>query len=421
MSRPDPTVRLIELLAANRRTGKGGITSVCTAHPLAIGAALDLAREFGQLALIEATCNQVNQFGGYTGMRPADFARLVREAGGGDSTVLGGDHLGPQPWRNEPAEDAMAKAEAMVAEYVAAGFTKIHLDCSMRCADDPEILAEEVIATRAARLAWAAEGANATGHPLCYVIGTEVPPPGGMGAGHAIHPTVPSAVIDTVEAHRRAFTAASADAAFDKVAAVVVQPGVEFGNEDVVHFDEVAAAPLAAAVSGLRGLIYEAHSTDYQRPAAYAGLVRSHFAILKVGPAATFALREALFALEAAETEVVDGPDRSNLSAVLDVEMRAHPEQWQGHYAGTPERQRYLRRFSLSDRLRYYWNVPSVKRAVATLFANLDRMELPMPLISQFFPQHVESVRAGVVASNAVALCRANVRTALLPYALAAS
>jgi D-tagatose-1,6-bisphosphate aldolase subunit GatZ/KbaZ len=419
---PSPTARLVELLAQNRRTSRGGITAVCTAHPIAIGAALDLAREHGQVALIEATCNQVNQFGGYTGMRPADFVALVRDAGGNpDDTILGGDHLGPQPWRNEPAESAMAKGEAMVAEYVAAGFTKIHLDCSMRCADDPEILAEEVIAARAARLARAAETANSAGHPLCYVIGTEVPPPGGMGAGHAIHPTAPAAATETVEAHRRAFAAAGVDTAFDKIVAVVVQPGVEFGNEDIVHFDEAAAAPLAAAVSGLPGMIYEAHSTDYQRPSAYSGLVHSHFAILKVGPAATFALREALFALEAAEKELVDGAERSNLSAILEVEMRAHPEQWQGHYAGTPERQRSLRRFSLSDRIRYYWTVPSVKRAVATLFANLDRTELPLPLISQFFPQHFESIRAGAVANNAVALCRANVRAALLPYALAAA
>ncbi len=417
-----PTVRLVDLLAGNRRTGRGGITSVCTAHPLAIAAALELAREQGQLALIEATCNQVNQVGGYTGMRPADFVALVRNAGGGpDDTVLGGDHLGPQPWRNEAAESAMAKAEAMVAEYVAAGFTKIHLDCSMCCADDPEILPEEVIAARAARLARAAESANQARHQLCYVIGTEVPPPGGMGAGHAIEPTAPSAVAETVEMHRRAFVAIGAEAAFETVVAIVVQPGLEFGNEDVVHFDEAAAASLADAVSTLPGLVYEAHSTDYQRPPAYAGLVRSHFAILKVGPAATFALREALFALEGAEAELVDADARSRLSAVLETEMLARPSQWHGHYSGTPAQQRYLRRFSLSDRIRYYWTAPAVTKAVAALFANVDRAELPLSLVSQFFPHHYEAVRSGAVANDAAALCRANVRTALLPYALAAA
>ena len=53
-------------------------------------------------------------------------------------------------------------------------------------------------------------------------------------------------------------------------------------------------------------LIFEAHSTDYQTPAALAALVRDHFAILKVGPALTFALREALWALDCIEREWID-------------------------------------------------------------------------------------------------------------------
>lgn len=217
-----------------------------------------------------------------------------------------------------------------------------------------------------------------------------------------------------------AFTAEGIEAVFEKVVAVVVQPGLEFGNEGVVHFDGAAAAPLAAAVAGLAGVVYEAHSTDYQRPSAYAALVRAHFAILKVGPAATFALREALFALEGIESELVETGARSQLSAVLEAEMLASPAQWEGHYSGTSEQQRYLRRFSFSDRIRYYWTAPAVRQAVAALFANIDRAELPVPLVSQFFPQHLEAVRAGAVAGSGVALCQANVRAALLPYALAA-
>src|SRR5579875_3306488 len=86
--------------------------------------------------LVEATSNQVNQTGGYTGMRPADFRSLVSRAGGAagvaeDRVLLGGDHLGPNPWRERPAQEAMALAEELVREYAAAGFTKLHLDCSM--------------------------------------------------------------------------------------------------------------------------------------------------------------------------------------------------------------------------------------------------------------------------------------------------
>ena len=54
-----------------------GIYSVCSAHPLVLEAALRLPARTGGLALIEATSNQVNQDGGYTGMRPADFRERV--------------------------------------------------------------------------------------------------------------------------------------------------------------------------------------------------------------------------------------------------------------------------------------------------------------------------------------------------------
>ncbi|WP_163362694.1 class II D-tagatose-bisphosphate aldolase non-catalytic subunit, partial [Escherichia coli] len=76
------------------------------------------------------------QYGGYTGMTPVDFVVFVETIAreeGFDRTnlIFGGDHLGPNPWRKLPAEEAMAKAEAMVIDYIQAGFTKIHLDASM--------------------------------------------------------------------------------------------------------------------------------------------------------------------------------------------------------------------------------------------------------------------------------------------------
>ena len=113
-----------------------GITSACSAHPIVIEAALQLAHETGRIALIEATCNQVNQDGGYTGMTPADFRShvetLAKKVGiAPASIVLGGDHLGPNPWKHLPAVEAMSKAEGMIAAFARAGFTKLHLDTSM--------------------------------------------------------------------------------------------------------------------------------------------------------------------------------------------------------------------------------------------------------------------------------------------------
>ena len=141
-----------------------GITSVCSAHPLVIEAALRRAAAEDQVALIEATCNQVNQEGGYTGMKPSDFRTFIEGIAADigfpvERIILGGDHLGPNPWRKLPAEDAMVRAEAMVAAYVEAGFEKIHLDTSMGCAGEPLALEDELTSARAARLAKTAEDA----------------------------------------------------------------------------------------------------------------------------------------------------------------------------------------------------------------------------------------------------------------------
>ena len=118
-----------------------GIYSVCSAHPWVLEAVIDQALEDESDVLIEATSNQVNHLGGYTGMLPEDFRQRVigiaASKGFNESRlILGGDHLGPNPWQKQPAHAAMLEAERMVEAYVRAGFQKIHLDASMACAGD---------------------------------------------------------------------------------------------------------------------------------------------------------------------------------------------------------------------------------------------------------------------------------------------
>ena len=169
------------------------------------------AKISGGHVLIEATSNQVNQYGGYTGMQPADFRRMVlrlaQEADFAENRlILGGDHLGPNPWQHLSASEAMQNAEAMVASYAMAGFTKLHLDASMPCADDSGPLPDAVVAERAARLCLAAEQA-AAGNALLYILGTEVPTPGGAthSLGH-LQVTTREAALKTLRIHRDVFT-----------------------------------------------------------------------------------------------------------------------------------------------------------------------------------------------------------------------
>jgi D-tagatose-1,6-bisphosphate aldolase subunit GatZ/KbaZ len=174
-------------------------------------------------------------------------------------------------------------------------------------------------------------------------------------------------------------------------------------------------------LDGEENLVFEAHSTDYQRPERLRELVEDHWAILKVGPALTFAMREALFALAMIETELVPRTSRSNLIEVVERRMLAEPGQWEGYYDGDSRSQRTGRRYSFSDRLRYYWADTEVEAARKALLANLDRTGIPLPLISQFLPIQYERVRAGELSPVAQELVIDRVRDALRPYAHACS
>lgn len=414
---------LKDIAAWRDRPGPSGIPSICTAHPLAIEAAMRATLPTPLPLLIEATCNQVNQEGGYTGMTPADFRRFVEDIADrvGFPTgrlILGGDHLGPNPWKDLPADQAMDKAEVMIRAYAAAGFTKLHLDCSMGAAGEPVALDDAETARRAARLAQAAEEARPdTGIPPVYIIGTEVPIPGGaMEEIEGLELTAPDAARTTVAVHKDAFAARGLEDAFDRVIGLVVQPGVEFGNHNVVGYDPVAATDLSAALSDMPGLVYEAHSTDYQTREALTALVNDGFSILKVGPGLTFVLREALYGLDDIAEELFPGQRDHTLRATMEQVMLANPRNWDRYYHGSDAERALQRHFSYSDRIRYYWPDPQAAQAVAELFDLLGERDLPETLIGQYLGGLYPDVRAGRLAPRANALALAAVQRLTQDY-----
>ena len=388
VQKTDATQRLADILQDNRRGNAVGVFSICSANRFVLEAAMQRAKRDGNPLLIESTSNQVNQFGGYTGQTPAEFASFIRNIAAGlgfpaERIVLGGDHLGPHVWRREGGSAAMQKAVELVRACVMAGYTKIHLDASMHLAGDPggpaAPLAEELVSERAADLCKAAEEAHSrlsrdSPAPL-YVIGTDVPIPGGeLVDARAPEPTRPEDLARTVQMAKRAFAARGLDAAWERVIAVVVQPGVEFGDMAVFHYATEKTRALSRFVGTEWQGIYEAHSTDYQTPAALRQMVRDHFAILKVGPWLTFTFREAVFALAAIEEEWLGnrkGTEISRVREALDEAMLANPEHWKNYYRGDDAALRFARKYSLSDRSRYYWTQPRVAVALQRLIENL--------------------------------------------------
>lgn len=414
---------LLDLVQRHKSGDALGIYSVCSANPLVIRASMKQALRDGSYLLIEATCNQVNQFGGYSGWTPADFAQMIRQACAEISfreerVLLGGDHLGPFPWQKLPVEQAMANAAGMIQAYVTAGFGKLHLDTSMACADDlqGQTLDPGVIAERSSYLCRFAE--DAAGHGLVqpvYVIGTDIPTPGGaQNAETVLQITTPQELQASLDALQQAFERQNLSNALERVMAVVVQPGVEFGDEGVTEYDRTGANGLTRFIVRQPGLVYEAHSTDYQRADGLRELVLDHFAILKVGPALTFALREALFALARMEAEHLAGRadvQLSNLIEIVDAAMLRNPTYWRSYYRGQPENIAFARKYSRSDM--------DVSAALQRLLANLDQRPLPLTLISQYLPVQYQRLRNGELDNRPTAWIHDHIMSVLQDYSTA--
>jgi D-tagatose-1,6-bisphosphate aldolase subunit GatZ/KbaZ len=228
--------------------------------------------------------------------------------------------------------------------------------------------------------------------------------------------TTPEDARRTVQIHETAFARAGQSDAFTRVIAAVVQPGVEFGSHNVVDYDSSKAQALSATLKDLPGLVFEAHSTDYQTRANLTDLVRDGFAILKVGPGLTFVLREALYGLDAIAEELFRGRRDETLRATMERVLLAAPGNWAKYYEGSDAELALQRHFSYSDRIRYYWPQPEADAAVQLLFEVLGDTELPETLIGQYLGARYEAVRGGRLDADARSLAVASVEAVMQDY-----
>jgi D-tagatose-1,6-bisphosphate aldolase subunit GatZ/KbaZ len=425
----------LDTLLANRNCFAKGVYSVCSSNREVLEACIRQAKDDNSIIVIESTSNQVDQFGGYTGMKPAGFASYAHSiaAGAGyppENILLGGDHLGPNAWRHLPAEAAMNHASKLIEEYVKAGYRKIHIDTSMFCSDDAgdrlKALPDEVVASRTLQLCRVAENARekyfGTATGLIYIVGTEVPVPGGaIYREEFVHPTKAEDAEETLRVLKRKFYDAGMNNAWERVSGLVVQPGVEFGDDQIFKYNRKNAKALSKLILRYDNLVYEAHSTDYQTETSLKEMVEDHFCILKVGPWLTFAFREALFALEAIEAEILgkDSPDLSKLSDTLDRVMVSNPKYWSSYYKGEEKEILFKRKFSFSDRSRYYWPLSELERSKEKLYGNLARHKIPLSVLSQFMPAQFSEVCEGRLSIDPIDLVYSHIRSVTGKYASA--
>lgn len=394
-----------------------GIFSVCCSNKYVIEAAMDKIRDTDMCLLVEATANQVDQFGGYTGMKPIDYKNFINELCKEndfprEKIILGGDHLGPLIWRTIDPVQAMDNSKELIRQYVRAGFTKIHIDTSMKIKGDEENseFGDDVIAERAAILCKVAENEylellkddKDAIHPV-YIVGSEVPIPGGAEAEEeeeeeGIQVTKIESFEKTINTFKEAFKRHEVEDAFNYVVGVVVQPGVEFSSDSVWEYDREKAANLSKGIIKYDNLIFEAHSTDYQTKESLRKMVEDGYIILKVGPALTFGFREGAFALNSIEEEILrcnSSFELSKFREILDFVMVKDPSQWDKHYGGNGDKVKLERKYSLSDRCRYYMTNEDVEFALNKMLNNLSAVDIPLPLVSQYMHTQYLKIREG--------------------------
>lgn len=387
-----------------------GVYSACTANPLVIKACIVKAKQTDTPLIIEATANQVNQYGGYTGMRPIDFRNLVKSLCDEldynfEKVILGGDHLGPLTFAHYDEEKVMCESKELIRQYVLAGFTKIHVDTSMKISSDSidHPLAVEIVARRAMVLI--EEALNAyeelkKGDPNairpCFVVGSEVPIPGGeQGNVDSLQVTKVSDFKHQISIFQEVLT----QSLWNDVVAIVVQPGVEFGDNIVFHYDSDKAYDLISAKKRYSNIVFEGHSTDYQTKENLRKMVDDDIAVLKVGPALTFKYRQALFALDQIEQEMML-PKPSNLRHIIEKVMCKNQKYWENYYFGDEKDKKIKRAYSYSDRVRYYLPCKEVELAIERLRLNINNNEILMPVLYQWLPMQYNKILRNEIGCN---------------------
>lgn len=377
------------LIQRNLMGEQAGLPCFCTANEYVLKAVISFAARHDLPVCIEATCNQVNQYGGYTGLTPKMYQEWVLSLAKAHGfsrhkIILGGDHLGPNPWKSLPADIAMNKAKQLIKDYVEAGFSKIHIDASMKCGEEKNLTYQE-IAKRSAELCAVAEKYAPDTTKLIYIIGTEVPIPGGeIEELTALDVTSTLSLDRTIYSHKMAWKSYGITNSWKRIAAVVAQPGVDFGHSNIFKFQPDKSQKLSAHLRSYGDLVFEAHSTDYQSNQALYDLVKQHFMFLKVGPELTFRLREAIFTIAKIYAELT-GSSPGDFEKFIDQKMVENPKHWKSYYCGTAIQQQHLRKFSYSDRIRYYWAHPEIASRLESLVNSKILQEIPEIVAAQYF------------------------------------
>jgi D-tagatose-1,6-bisphosphate aldolase subunit GatZ/KbaZ len=101
------------------------------------------------------------------------------------------------------------------------------------------------------------------------------------------------------------------------------------------------------------------------------------------------------------EKQLVPEEKQAHFIEVMEEVMMENPGNWKKHYHGTEEQLAIKRKYSFSDRCRYYFAQPKMQEAIKKLFRNLSEVEIPLSMLRQYMPQQYIKVRDGVLPLDA--------------------
>ena len=96
--------------------------------------------------------------------------------------------------------------------------------------------------------------------------------------------------------------------------------------------------------------------------------------------------------------------EQAYLIETLEQVMTEDPHNWQKHYHGSFHQLGLARKYSFSDRARYYIGGEKMVETQEKLFENLRKYPIPMNMLHQFMPLQYQKVRSGALELDPKAL-----------------
>ena len=321
--------------------------------------------------LIESTSNQVNQFGGYSGKTPQEFYNNIKKIlkknnFSSRNFYMGGDHLGPLPWKKKNEKTAVNNSVQLINKCLDSNYSKIHVDTSIKCIND-KIINHSIIFDRTKYILQNSKLKKKLGKTF-LIIGTEVPLSGSNEKGK-----IKLTQINQINLEVKKFKDLLKTLYKKKLKfGLVIEPGMRFMHNSIQKPNFANFEP-KRKISKKNNFVYEAHSTDYQPLGVLIKLVKNNFKFLKVGPELTYNYSRSLFLMEKIEKKYL----KNNFSKIKDnimSTMLKDKKYWKDYYSGSSLKVKKLILNSKLDRMRYYLNKHKIKISINKLKKNINSL-----------------------------------------------